>query len=229
MTVQESSLLRADLVEVRDKVAVRTYPVGPPDQESLMIAAMLSAQCPKTESGSTFLISSESSLPVRHTVRRLLRAFEVLTGKSILHLEFTFDDKRDSVEDASITNISPNGGGLPADALLEGKGGERQVMTARVNAGQTDLLSLVSSGEFARFLLAVRTRFHYVLMEGRSLRLSPETVLLAKASDGVVLTVERGVTEMANVSAAQKVARLSNIRLLGFVLETNSKTSRRAG
>jgi hypothetical protein len=190
-----------------------------PDQESLMVAAVLRSKCPVTSGGSAILVAPESTVPVGRTVRRLSRALERLTGEAVLTVEFGFRFNKEAAGHVPVTDISTIGGELLADLLLAHSPEKSRSLVARLNGNHSDVLSLVTSGQFSQFLLALKTKFRFIMLEGQSLKDSPESLVLAQCCDGVVLTVEYGRTPLRAIAAAQKVAQRGNVRILGFVLE----------
>jgi hypothetical protein len=198
-------------------------PIEPPaDQDAMMVAAVLHSNCAVISGGSAILVAPESTVPVARTVRRLSRALERLTGEPVLILEFGFDSNTDSSSvQTPATDICTAGGELIAERLLAPTVEKSPPLVGRLNCNHSALLPLVASGRFSQFLVALKTKFRFVMIEGRSLKDSSIGLLLAQACDGVVMTVEYGRTSVRAVVAAQKAARRANVRILGFVLETS--------
>jgi Mrp family chromosome partitioning ATPase len=114
-----------------------------------------------------------------------------------------------------------------ADALIEN--GPIRTYTQRVSQN----LWLLCSGEPASEadgglnpnletiksrMLELRENFDYVLIGATDIESSPEAMLLAQASDGVVLVLEANITPRYQAEKTKQSLRAANVPLLGAVL-----------
>lgn len=214
MSSRPASLL---LSEAANRVLPAAHKV--PGQDSLLIAGVIRARCPVTDGGSCLVVSPESAGDVSLSVTSIGLALEALTQKGVAILQFTMNSRalNTTGRRESVTVVN---GELLAEGLFGNQGSVPPLTRVTVNGSSTELCAAAASGEFVRFIRKLKSVFRFVLIEGESLRLSPETVLLAQASDGVVLVVRQGTTAVENIAQAQHVAKNADLRLLGFVFES---------
>lgn len=79
-------------------------------------------------------------------------------------------------------------------------------------------LALIQSEAFDRFLATVRERFDHVIVDAPPLQGFPESLVLSRKVDGVVLVVESGKTRKRTALWAKQQVVDAGGTLLGVVL-----------
>ena len=79
-------------------------------------------------------------------------------------------------------------------------------------------LSIFQSEAFDQFLQKAREFFDYVVIDAPPLAGYPETVLLSRKADGVILVIESEKTRKQSALLAKKQIETAGGKLLGVVL-----------
>ena len=102
------------------------------------------------------------------------------------------------------------------EAVYHSKVGRLEILTSGLPA--TNPAELLGSEMMIALLKNVAKTYDIVLIDSPSVLTSTETRMLANISDGVVLVLNKGKTELENAARARRVLELAHANLLGAII-----------
>ena len=133
----------------------------------------------------------------------------------ILHLQFP-DKKREGLTDLVEGRSSVD------EAVLEISPGRYYFL--RSGAKSVNPVMLYESEDFLSVMQQLRTRYDLIIFDCPPLADNPESVLLASATDGLIMILQAGKTRWETALAAVRDLRETDIPILGAILNKKQPT-----
>jgi capsular exopolysaccharide synthesis family protein len=197
----------------------------PPDFEEPIRGLRSDVQFYRKDAISSFLITSSTPQEGKSTIAANIGLSLVSVKKSVI------------LVDANLRNPSLHKMfGLPIkpgllDALLEDEPLLQENIFSKfsvLTSGSSikDPAALIGSGKMKQLIGLLNRNFDFVLIDAPPLLVGPDAALLASITDGTILVVNAGTTEMEDGQRAKQILNRAQANILGIVMNNHDRDLR---
>jgi capsular exopolysaccharide synthesis family protein len=197
----------------------------PPDFEEPIRGLRSDVQFYRKDAISSFLITSSAPQEGKSTIAANIALSLVAIKKSVI------------LVDANLRNPSLHKMfGLPIrpgllDVLLEGESLLQEKMSSRfsvLTSGSSvkDPAALIGSQRMKKLISLMEKNFDFILIDAPPILASPDAALLASITDGTIIVVSAGTSDMEDGRRAKQILKRAQANILGIVMNNHDREQR---
>jgi len=197
----------------------------PPDFEEPIRGLRSDVQFYRKDAVSSFLITSSAPQEGKSTIAANIALSLVAIKKSVI------------LVDANLRNPSLHKMfGLPIkpgllDVLLEGESLMQEKLSSRFSVLTSgppikDPAALIGSQRMKKLIGLLKKNFDFVLIDAPPILASPDAALLASITDGTIIVVSAGTTDMEDGRRAKQILNRAQANILGIVMNNHDRELR---